>query len=261
MVEKIYRIQDIFFDECCELFLNNRDSFVVGLAGYNICESLKKNDIVKVTARVQDKRHISIKEITKPQDITLETALYVCSPIWCYEKEFNEFTDILLSVEDVEIRNLIKELFLNGNIIKKFFYYRASIKKKNHHSYKFGLFLHTYEVINHCLYDATYYNLDKKATDILIAAGLFHDIGKCLNSFSLINGHKQASVDILRLCARKAGINPKKFQLINNLIFHTHKQDYDFRKNILGQILKDADFKSAKYYKLRIKFKKCFVIL
>lgn len=253
MINRIFKVKLIEFnDRDCRLFLNNKEGSINGLADLTIAGNIRKNDIVKVTAEVIDERRLKIIELQKLSNVNYETAINVYSAVWAYQEKYDEFINILLGINDLYCRYIIRNLFLSHSIINRFFYIGASINPNNHHFRKFGLFLHTYEVMKYGLFDIEMLNLTAEDRDIFITASLFHDIGKCLDDVMLINGHKQASLNILNYCAARIKDRLIVMRIIN-AILHTHSYDYDFKKSHIGIILKNADIRSAQYNKTMVK--------
>ena len=77
---------------------------------------------------------------------------------------------------------------------------------------------------------------------------MFHDIGKCVDEKIRANGHKQASIKVLKYCADKTGMkDTDTYLIIENIILHTHNYDYDLYNTLGGKILKNTDYRSSNY--------------
>jgi putative nucleotidyltransferase with HDIG domain len=95
------------------------------------------------------------------------------------EKLVARFDELISLVSDLDYKKVLQNCF-NDDVRDLFFEYPAA--KENHHSYTHGLLQHSIEVVDICLFFTSYFeDLDK---DLLICAGLLHDIGK-LKSYDI----------------------------------------------------------------------------
>lgn len=92
-------------------------------------------------------------------------------------------SDMILSVEDSEIKQLLCDVFSNKDLKKKFILLPAA--KRHHHNYRGGLLKHTYEVWKFCKNFAET-NYTDLSTDVLYAGAILHDIGK-INDYTFID--------------------------------------------------------------------------
>ena len=89
------------------------------------------------------------------------------------EKFIKRFDELIASVSDIEYKKILTNCF-NEDVRDMFFTHPAA--KDNHHNYTHGLLQHTIEVVDLSLLIANYFkNVNK---DLLICAGILHDIGK-----------------------------------------------------------------------------------
>jgi len=83
------------------------------------------------------------------------------------------------SIHDFFLHELLKKIFDDNEILKKFVCAPASVKSKHHHSYLHGLAEHTFGMI--ALFEKFYEYYDRKINfdnNMMLTAILLHDIGK-----------------------------------------------------------------------------------
>ena len=93
-----------------------------------------------------------------------------------YVKKFDE---LVSSVKDEDYKKILDNCF-NEDVRELFFMYPAS--ESFHHNYVHGLLQHSIEVVDICLFLSKYFK--NCNDDLLICAGLLHDIGK-LKSYNI----------------------------------------------------------------------------
>ena len=91
------------------------------------------------------------------------------------DQMYKELLGLIDSIENSYIKTLLQAFFVEDDaFIKKF--RRSSAAKTMHHGFVGGLLEHTLSVTKLCDYYCTRYPLLKR--DLLLAAAMFHDIGK-----------------------------------------------------------------------------------
>jgi 3'-5' exoribonuclease len=96
----------------------------------------------------------------------------------------NKFHDLMSSIVDVDYKKVLDNCF-NDDVKELFFTYPAA--KANHHNYVHGLLQHSIEVVDICLFLAERFKANR---DLLVCAGLLHDIGK-LKSYDIDGDFKK----------------------------------------------------------------------
>lgn len=149
---------DVVVWDNCAVAGTNEVGTVIGLLG----DTGIFNNHIQVTA----KRIKTLDEDPVP---------YLKTPPISMEKLTNRFKELVDSIQDTYLRNLIEYIF-TPEIKEKFF--RAPAAKKIHHNYTGGLLEHTVFVADLCLKAGSSYtglNLD-----LLAVGAILHDIGKIL---------------------------------------------------------------------------------
>lgn len=91
------------------------------------------------------------------------------------DEMYEELLGLIDSVENAYIKQLLRAFFVEDeSFVKKF--RRSSAAKTMHHGFVGGLLEHTLSVTKLCDYYCTCYPLLKR--DLLLAAAMFHDMGK-----------------------------------------------------------------------------------
>ena len=90
------------------------------------------------------------------------------------EKMKSDLKDIILKIEDPDIKRLLESFFANEEFMKKFSL--APAARGRHHSYENGLIEHVLSLIKICERVAEIHT--KLNRDLLIAGCIFHDMGK-----------------------------------------------------------------------------------
>ena len=165
--------------------LGDKTGIVRAIERFNaekIDKTIKIGSILKVTGKVVmfDNRlqlNISRNEnsVSLVEDENINSEKFLNSnrnDISTLQKKLVSFIN---SINDEKIKNLLEDIFINDEKIKKRFL-NAPAAMTVHHAYKGGLIVHTLKVTELSLkISETYTNINK---DILIAGALLHDIGK-----------------------------------------------------------------------------------
>ncbi len=123
----------------------------------------------------QGNLQMNLKRIRKSQEGEFDPADYVPATKKDIEEMYSVILKYVASVKDSHMKKLLERYFVQD---KKFIsaFKKHSAAKSVHHSFLGGLLEHTVAVTNLCnLMTEQYSTLNR---DLLIAAALFHDIGK-----------------------------------------------------------------------------------
>ena len=203
----------------------------------------------------QDKKQVVIKGIRALDRATnpYEDFLPV-SPIPPQEL-FDKCLELIEKISNPELRAAVKGTFLGNSSALLI----APAAKKVHHAFRGGLLMHSHRVTTLALNAAK--ELDSYVnTDLIIAGGLLHDIGK-LQSYTWVGAEIQ-STDTEQLVGHIAVgamyvadwfMEPKSTKLINQLthIILSHHGTYEFGSPVLpctieAQLIHQADQMDAK---------------
>ncbi len=138
------------------------------------------------------------------------------------------FNDLVRSVDDPDLRRLLRAVFGDNEFFKSFCACPAS--QSYHHSYSGGLLEHTVDVASTC--DSLAERYDGVDRGLLIAASLLHDIGKVdelsvgagigyTDSGRLV-GHVVSGAMRLHQAAGKARIDREKLMRLEHAVLSHH---------------------------------------
>jgi 3'-5' exoribonuclease len=141
-------------------------------------EQYEVMDFVHIDARVtsyQDALQLNISKIYKAREGEYYPEDYFPVTTKDIEEMYRELKGYVAAIKEPNLRALAEEFFINDAAFIKSFK-RHSAAKSVHHGFVGGLLEHTLSVVKLCEYFTTSYPILNK--DLLIAAALFHDIGK-----------------------------------------------------------------------------------
>lgn len=122
----------------------------------------------------QGKLQCSIKRARKVSEGEYDPRDYIPVSEKDIEKMYQELTDIIAAVKNPYLSRLLHTFFDDEDFAKRFKFHSAA--KSVHHGFVGGLLEHTLGVTKNCEYFAAAYPILNH--DLLIAASIFHDIGK-----------------------------------------------------------------------------------
>ncbi len=134
-------------------------------------------DYVAVTGDVssfQGSLQLSIKRVRKCGEGEYNPSDYLPVSQYDIDGMFIELMGYINSVKNPYLSQLLHRFFDNANFEKKFKFHSAA--KSVHHGFVGGLLEHTLSVTRNCDYFAKNYTFLNR--DLLLAAAMFHDIGK-----------------------------------------------------------------------------------
>ncbi len=146
-------------------------------------EKLSIGDIISVKGKIvvfENRLQINVdkneKSIMKVSYEEIESDKFISQGNKNIQELLEKLKFLIEQIEDINIKNTLKDILLESNISKK--YQNAPAAISIHHAYKHGLLEHSINVTKLALKiseNYEYYNANK---DILIAGSLLHDIGK-----------------------------------------------------------------------------------
>ncbi|MDF2539372.1 MAG: hypothetical protein K0S76_2393 [Herbinix sp.] len=142
-------------------------------------------DFVHIDAMVinyQDSPQLNISRIYKAREGEYYPEDYFPMSNKDIEVMYKQVKEYVAAIKDTNLKTLVEHFFIqDATFVKAFKNHTAA--KNIHHSFVGGLMEHTLSVVKLCEYYAINYPVINK--DLLIAAALFHDIGKMdeLSSF------------------------------------------------------------------------------
>jgi 3'-5' exoribonuclease len=198
-------------------------------------EGFEEGDVVKLKAMVisykgQTQLTISKIRLADKSEYNLEDYLAKSQkdPI----QMADEFFKYVESVQDVNLKQLLKSIFDDKEFFARFTY--APAAKSWHHNYIHGLLEHTVSVARVCEYMSQYYNVSR---DLLITGALLHDVAKVYEyeqkpaiEFSIIGrlvGHLSLGDQLV--CAKAAQINnfPAELLMMVRHLILAHHGEYE----------------------------------
>jgi 3'-5' exoribonuclease len=226
----------------------------------NFLQTAKEGNVVKVLGALDEFNNQpqikieQIRNITEEDNVSIDDFLPK-SQRTIVEME-NEFNDILLSIKNTYLKELLDKIFTKDNFDK---YKRAPAGKAWHHAYIGGLLEHTLEIIKICdLMCNIHSDADR---DLLITGAILHDFGKIeelefTSAFDYTDkgkllGHIVIVANIIEKTAGQIDDFPEelKIQVMHLVLSHQGKLEYASPvtpKTLEAIILYQADELSAK---------------
>jgi putative nucleotidyltransferase with HDIG domain len=170
-----FTIDKIEFNEhFVEIELNNGTTKIQGILKDNIdlfSKTYKVGDKIVCKGRVRKKRKNFCLDLIYITQNMLDPQTEVQK--FNVQKYIDRFDELVASIVDSDYKKIIENCF-NDDVKELYFTYPAA--KGNHHNYVHGLLQHSIEVVDISLSVANYFGEYNR--DLLICAGLLHDIGK-----------------------------------------------------------------------------------
>lgn len=135
-------------------------------------------DYISVIAQVvsfQGNLQLNVKQVRKAQEGEYHVADYMPCSAFDANVMFQELTDLIKSVQDKYLHQLLTMLFIEDKDFAERFK-NHSAAKSIHHGFIGGLLQHTLAVAKLCDYYASQYPILNR--DLLLTAAICHDIGK-----------------------------------------------------------------------------------
>lgn len=141
-------------------------------------EEVSEGDYVVVSGRVNDyngRPQANIKELRKASEGTFDESDFIPTTRFDTEKMYSKLLKLVDSIKAPYMKELLESFFVKDEAFIKNFK-KHSAAKSVHHGFSGGLLEHTLSVAELCSDLAAHYDyLDR---DLLVTAGLCHDIGK-----------------------------------------------------------------------------------
>lgn len=125
----------------------------------------------------QGSLQVNVKRIRRCQEGEYQPADYLPVSSKNIEEMYRELTDLVASIENPYLRQLLESFFVQDEKFQKAFR-NSSAAKTVHHGFVGGLLEHTLGVTKLCDYYCSAYPVLKR--DLLLTAAMCHDIGKTL---------------------------------------------------------------------------------
>lgn len=125
----------------------------------------------------QGSLQVNVKRIRRCQEGEYQPADYLPVSSRNIEEMYRELTDLVASIENPYLRQLLESFFVQDEKFQKAFR-NSSAAKTVHHGFVGGLLEHTLGVTKLCDYYCSAYPILKR--DLLLTAAMCHDIGKTL---------------------------------------------------------------------------------
>jgi 3'-5' exoribonuclease len=160
--------------------LSDATASIAGVIWDNACElaaNLKKGLVVKVQGRVgtyNDQLQIKVEKIRPANNDEYDPSVFLPKTTRDVDELKRQVMDYVASLTDPDLARLGLLVFGDERIMREFLY--APGGTKWHHSYLGGLVEHTIGVTDICAAIAAHH--PELNRDLLVLAGLLHDIGK-----------------------------------------------------------------------------------
>ncbi len=125
----------------------------------------------------QGSLQVNVKRIRRCQEGEYQPADYLPVSSRNIEEMYRELTDLVASIENPYLRQLLESFFVQDEKFQKAFR-NSSAAKTVHHGFVGGLLEHTLGVTKLCDYYCSAYPILKR--DLMLTAAMCHDIGKIL---------------------------------------------------------------------------------
>ena len=162
------------------MFLSDKTGKVNGRmwqATEDIFNSLPKEGFIRIIGRsevYQNALQIVVDRITVVPNEQVALEDYLPRTQKNIEQMFDDIKKILTKIKNTQIRALLKEFFLDKELMKDF--QTAPAAMSNHHAYLGGLLEHTHNMLN--VADAILPFYPQLQADLVLAGIFLHDMGK-----------------------------------------------------------------------------------
>ncbi|RDU24583.1 3'-5' exoribonuclease YhaM family protein [Anaerosacchariphilus polymeriproducens] len=143
--------------------------------GIDDFDSLDYIDVVADVTTFQGASQLNVKRVRKVQEGEYDPKDYLPVSEKNIDEMMSELTQYIQSIKNPYLKELLASFFVKDtDFIKRFKFHSAA--KSVHHGFVGGLLEHTLNVTKICDFFAGMYPLIQR--DLLLAAAIFHDIGK-----------------------------------------------------------------------------------
>ncbi len=122
----------------------------------------------------QGNLQLNVKRVRKVQLDEYDPRDYLPVSTRDLQEMYQELTALIATLENTYLKRLLNSFFDDKEFEKRFKFHSAA--KTVHHGFVGGLLEHTLSVAKHCDYFASVYPMLNR--DLIVAAAIFHDIGK-----------------------------------------------------------------------------------
>lgn len=144
-------------------------------AGIEEFDALDYVEVYGDVNNFQGALQVNVKRVRVCREGEYDPANYLPVSRRSNDEMYGELIELIQSVKNTYLKQLLQAFFVEDeSFVKKF--RRSSAAKTMHHGFVGGLLEHTLSVTKLCDYYCTCYPLLKR--DLLLAAAMFHDMGK-----------------------------------------------------------------------------------
>lgn len=144
-------------------------------AGIEEFDALDYVEVYGDVNNFQGALQVNVKRVRVCREGEYDPANYLPVSRRSNDEMYGELLELIQSVKNTYLKQLLQAFFVEDeSFVKKF--RRSSAAKTMHHGFVGGLLEHTLSVTKLCDYYCTCYPLLKR--DLLLAAAMFHDMGK-----------------------------------------------------------------------------------
>ncbi len=123
----------------------------------------------------QGNLQLNVKRVRRVQQEEYDPGDYLPVSTRDIHEMYGELTAIIRTIENSYLKRLLESFFIEDKEFEKRFQFHSAAKTV-HHGFVGGLLEHTLSVAKHCDYFASVYPMLNR--DLIVAAAIFHDIGK-----------------------------------------------------------------------------------
>ena len=146
-----------------------------GSVGIDEFDSLDYIAVMGDVTSFQGALQLNVKRVRKVQEGEYDPKDYLPVSQYDVEEMYKELLSYINSMENPYLKQLAGSFFIEDEDFAKRFKFHSAAKTV-HHGFVGGLLEHTLGVTRHCNYFASAYPMLNR--DLLLAAAMFHDIGK-----------------------------------------------------------------------------------
>jgi len=200
-------------------------------------KSFEKDDFVKIKARAvnyQGTVQLNIAEISRCPEEGVHLEDFLPGSERDVEEIFAELKEVVVHIRDPHLKKLLELIFADDDLMKGL--KKAPAAKGLHHCYLGGLIEHTLSVVK--LIQEITKRYEGINTDLLIAGGMLHDIGKVrelsyTKSFDYTDrgrllGHIMIGSEIVGEKIRQIQGFPDEFSMLLKHLILSHHGEYEY---------------------------------
>ncbi len=205
-----------------------------GSVGIDDFEKLDYINVVGDVTSFQGALQLNVKRVRKVQPGEYDPKEYLPVSKYDADQMYAQLLALIQKTENTYLKKLMMHFFGNQKFAEQFKFHSAA--KTMHHGFVGGLLQHTLSVAKLCEYFAAHYTVLNR--DLLVAAAVFHDVGKLkeLSRFpendytdeGQLLGHIVIGAQLLSAQIAKIPDFPKKLadELIHCILAHHGELEY-----------------------------------